>query len=121
MERNNKVLKYLISFTLFAAAALPAVADGLVFSITEWDTGLLEYGIVVEQPVSITNETAEAVSIDLISTCSCMTVNPESIELPSGETGGFTIVFDSHDDEGDFEKLLIIQTDSAAMPRAFLS
>ena len=51
MERNNKVLKYLISFTLFAAAALPAVADGLVFSITEWDTGLLEYGIVVEQPV----------------------------------------------------------------------
>ena len=59
-------------------------------------------------------------TVDLISTCSCMTVDSESFEFClQGSPAEFTIFFDSHDDEGEFEKLLIIQTDSDAMPKGF--
>ena len=121
MVKNNLLKK--ITGTLFFIAAVisPAAAEdgGLIFSITEWDTGELEYGIVAEQSVQIDNRTESEVNLDLISTCSCMTTEPESLLLSPGETSSFTILFDSHDDQGEFEKLLIIQTDSDAMPKGF--
>ncbi|HAK46906.1 MAG TPA: hypothetical protein DCO79_13435 [Spirochaeta sp.] len=116
-----KRLRKLIYILLFAAAALPVGAqDGeLNFSIIEWDTGRLEYGAIVEQLVEVDNQTVDAVIIDLVSTCSCMTVEPESLEVAAGGVSSFIIFFDSHDDQGEFEKLLIIQTDSPAMPKGF--
>ena len=125
MERAEFLKSFkltIVTGLLLIIAALPLSAQDsgkLEFSITEWDTGVLEHGVVVEQAVEITNSTPDTVTVDLISTCSCMTVDPESFELPPGESAVFTVFFDSHDDEGEFEKLLIIATDSDAMPKGF--
>ncbi|MDC7226393.1 MAG: DUF1573 domain-containing protein [Spirochaetales bacterium] len=112
----------ILSIILFIfTAAVPVMAErgDLSFSITEWDAGVINFGDIAEQDVEVENSTADAVNIDLVSTCSCMTVEPESLLIDAGGTGSFTVIFDSHDDEGDFEKLLIIQTDSDAMPKGF--
>ena len=116
------MFRRLFAVILFSAAAISAVAaqdGGLSFSITEWDTGELQAGITAEQRVTVENRIAETVSADLISTCSCLTVRPEHILLGPGGSAEFTLYFDSSDDSGDFEKLLIIQTDSDAMPKGF--
>ncbi len=123
MEKINRLNRLFItlafSFLVLFSAAAQDDGGNLEFSITDWNTGSIEYGDVVEQPVKITNNTTENVTVDLISTCSCMTTYPESLDISAGESAEFTIVFDSHDDSGDFEKLLIIQTDSDAMPKGF--
>ena len=117
--------KTVLKLTLFLLLALPAslfaqaADEKLIFSLTEWDVGELEYGLIADQKVEITNNTQAFVNIDLVSTCSCMSVEPGSFGLAPGESSGFTIYFDSHDDEGEFEKILIIQTDSEAMPKGF--
>jgi cytochrome c biogenesis protein CcdA len=79
----------------------------------------LEPGSVVEQEVLISNSTEVSVEIILVSTCSCMTTSDESLILDPGANRSFTIFFDSSDDDGDFEKILIIQTDSPSMPKGF--
>lgn len=115
-----KRFTYLVLFVLLSAVI--AAADnsgGLDFNITDWNTGELEYGILVEQSVEVVNNTDDHVTIDLISTCSCMTTDIESLEVSPGSSGVFTIIFDSSDDQGEFEKLLIIQTDSDFMPKGF--
>jgi len=118
MEKNRRVLLLAI-LMLISALSFASADGGLDFSITEWNTGLLEYGIVSSQMVEVVNNTESPVEISLISTCSCMTVSDELLRLSSGESGGFTILFDSSDDDGDFEKILIIQTDSEVMPKGF--
>ena len=120
MENSRKkVLKAVLAAAFFLAAVLPLCAEGLDFSITEWNTGALAADVVEQQKVDIVNNTDSRVHIDLISTCSCMTTEPESLDLEPGGNGSFDILFDSSDDDGEFEKLLIIQTDSDAMPKGF--
>ncbi|MBI9108034.1 MAG: DUF1573 domain-containing protein [Spirochaetales bacterium] len=118
MEKNKRVL--VLSIFILISAAVSGFADGgLELSITEWDTGLLEAGVIPEQAVEITNNTENAVEINLISTCSCLTTSADLLSIASGDSGTFTLFFDSSDDEGDFEKILIIQTDSDEMPKGF--
>lgn len=120
MVKNKQFLKLIFTFLIAVSVQSVAADDGeLVFSITDWNTGILEHGIVVEQAVDISNKTNATVLIDLVTTCSCMMVEPESFEIPVGTSGRFIIYFDSSDDEGEFEKLLIIQTDSDTMPKGF--
>ena len=121
MVRIKQFEKIICTLVFLSAAVFTVAAEdgGLDFSITDWNTGELEYGVVVEQNVRIGNLTDGDVNVDLISTCSCMTVEPESLVIAAGEESSFTIIFDSHDDQGEFEKLLIIQTDSPAMPKGF--
>ena len=107
----------LFLFVLCCPAA--AVDGGIDFGATEWDTGPLEYGVVVEKVVDVRNGTDLPVVMDLVSTCSCLSVSEDSIRLGPGGRGSFTLYFDSSDDEGEFEKILIIQTDSEAMPKGF--
>ncbi len=118
MERINRRAAITILF-LISALVSAFAGEGLSFSSTEWDTGLLNYGIVVSHEVEVTNDTGASVEISLVSTCSCMSVSDELLNLASGESLSFEIFFDSSDDEGDFEKILIIQTDSEAMPKGF--
>ncbi len=110
------VLILILFFSLIIPAA--ASADGSIdFSVADWDTGVLEPGIIAEQNVDVTNNTGESVVIDLISTCSCLSTDPAQLTAAPGETVGFSIFFDSSEDIGDFEKLLIVMTDSPVLPK----
>ncbi len=123
MARNSKITKILTALFFMLIISVSSFAQshegGIEFSITEWNTGLLEPGIIVEQVVGVVNNTGEAVRVELVSTCSCMTTDVETLELVPKASGSFKVFLDTSDDRGEFEKLLIIMTDSEAMPKGF--
>jgi cytochrome c biogenesis protein CcdA len=81
--------------------------------------GVLERSAgVAERSISLTNRSDRVLRIDLVSTCECLAVNPSSLSLPPGAVASVQIFFDPADDDGPFEKDLIVRTDHPDLPKA---
>ncbi len=118
-EISFKKLILTLVFTTITAVFSVFAESGLEFSITEWNTGELEAGIVTEKTVEITNKSGTAAEVELISTCSCVSIAPDFLEIAPEKTASFTIYFDSSDDSGEFEKLIIVRTNLPELPKGF--
>lgn len=93
-------------------------AGGVVFSASSWDFGILDQDASAETVVSIGNRTENLVTVSLIPTCNCMSVEPSRLQIPSGSAGSFRLRFDSDGEEGKVSHILLVRTDSPTLEKA---
>jgi cytochrome c biogenesis protein CcdA len=98
-----------------ASAGFAADAGGIVLSDSTWDFGVMDQDDTAETSVSIENRTDRSVTVDLILTCGCLSVEPSRLQIPSGGTGAFRLVLDSEGEKGEIVRTLLIRTDSPAL------
>ncbi|MDC7124052.1 MAG: hypothetical protein PQJ46_00695, partial [Spirochaetales bacterium] len=122
MEKNN--YQFLILFTVFLLFFPLGVfaGSGIIFDVTEWNTGLLDSGSVFEKDVSVANNTADNIQFHLLPGCGCLTVSEETFLVNAGSQKTFTIYFDTTDEDfGPFEKYIIIRTNSETLKKGLFA
>lgn len=107
------LLAFIVTSVGFAEAA-----GGVVFSASSWDFGVLDQDASAETTVSIDNRTEHPVTVSLIPTCNCLSVEPSRLQIPSGDAGSFRLRFDSDGEEGKVSHILLVRTDSPSLEKA---
>jgi len=84
-------------------------AAAIVVTPSEWDFSTIESdGGLERQVVQILNNYDREITVTLISTCGCLTVDPAMLKLQAGEIGTVTLFFDPVDEKGLVERDMII-------------
>jgi cytochrome c biogenesis protein CcdA len=111
----------MLALLLLLVGPRPAADPGapLRLSPAEWDFGTVGgTSGVLQQPVSIENATDRPVRISLLSTCSCLTVEPSQMRLKPGEVRSFLLRYDPSEDAGEVQKDLLLRTDLPGLEKA---
>ena len=95
------------------------ISSDLEFSMTEWDLGTVDQDEYYAVDLMIENRGTDPVKVSLMSTCGCLSVQPQEGVVEPGGVFTAEMVFDSFDDRGDFEKIMIIRTTHPELPKAF--
>ena len=98
---------------------LACAAPRLALSSTEWKFGMIVQGVVITRDLTITNEDSAPVTVTLVPTCDCTTVEPASLALAAGASGVFHLRYDSKDDRGITTKSFVVQTEPGSEPRYY--
>jgi len=91
------------------------------FSVSSVALGTLRSGDSKAAEVTLTNAGSAPVRITLTSTCDCLLVDRESMELPPGGTDSFTLTYIANEGEGEIRKHVIVRTDDPSLPKGLLS
>lgn len=70
----------------------------------------MDYDERVEHIIELKNDSPEPIYFDFMSTCPCITVDPESVTVEAGSTADVRIVLDPHEYQGDIEKMVMIRS-----------
>ena len=87
----------------------------------KWDFGWIQEGIIIDKEIKFTNNGPDQVHIEIIPTCDCVYSQPAEFTLSPGESSTVLFIFDSTDESGEQEKMLIIKTDLEGFERKFYS
>lgn len=90
----------------------------IFFSSSEWAFGEVPDTKPVSYTVTVENSGAEPVSLTLISTCECLTVEPATFDVGPGSRRDWTVTFDPEGYSGEFRNPIIIRTDDPDLPKA---
>ena len=90
----------------------------IFFSSSEWAFGEVPDTKPVSYTVTVKNSGAEPVSLTLISTCECLTVEPATFDVGPGSSRDWTVTFDPEGYSGEFQNPIIIRTDDPDLPKA---
>ncbi len=85
----------------------------------EWNLGIVSSDQVYRTSIAVKNEGTQGVSVSLMSTCSCLTVSESVWELKPGEIRSVELAYDTVDDCGDFEKIIIVRTSDPSLSKGF--
>ncbi len=97
----------LLSSGLVHAAGAPAIT----FSPEVWKFGAIMQGARIQMTVVVTNHSGRAATVTFVSTCYCLTVEPDSRIIAAGGEASFALGYDSTDDTGNTGKAFIVRTD----------
>jgi cytochrome c biogenesis protein CcdA len=89
----------------------------IVFSSNEWDFGAIGPEIPIEKELHILNRNEQVLEIQAISTCDCLSVEPEKLSIAAGEEGQFKLSYDPSGDGGKVEKYFIFRTNRKALEK----
>lgn len=107
---------------LLFVSALPLWGEPeAAFSAVQWEAGDLEPGMTYRMRVTVANRGSSELQISLQSTCGCLTVDQERLCVGSGGEGAFTLSLDTTGESGALEKILIIRTNQASLPKSFFA
>ena len=118
LNRRLPAVAMVLLVFIVASVGFAEAASGVVFSASSWDFGILDQDASAETVVSIDNRTANPVTVSLIPTCNCLSVEPSHLQIPSGSAGSFRLRFDSDGEEGKISHILLVRTDSPSLERA---
>jgi hypothetical protein len=105
--RLGMLLLLFLSATTLPGADKPR----LTFSPEVWNFGMILQGTKVSLEISVTNEEPAALTVTLVPTCYCLSVEPSVRKIPPGGTQRFLLRYDSVDDVGVTRKDFVVQTD----------
>ena len=108
----------LVVFFLLVVCGQTAFGE-VLFSETEWALGKVEEGVKMKLPLLISNTDDSELQVSVLSTCSCLSVEPAEIVIKSGSEGSVTLVYDTTDESGEIEKYFIIRTNRPGLEKAF--
>jgi cytochrome c biogenesis protein CcdA len=94
-----------------------AAAPSLTFSPEVWKFGMIAQGARIESTVVVANHSRTPVTVTFVSTCSCLTVEPNSRIIAAGGEASFRLGYDSSDDTGNTAKAFIVRTDPPGTQR----
>jgi cytochrome c biogenesis protein CcdA len=89
----------------------------LTFSPEVWKFGMIAQGARIEATVVVANHSRTPAAVTFVSTCSCLTVAPNSRIIAAGGEASFRLGYDSADDTGNTTKAFIVHTDLPGMQR----
>ncbi len=119
MRTPLTILLYIIVFATFTTATS---SGDIIFSSSEWDFGTIEsrdpLKQMLSQMLSIENGDEEILEVQIIDTCSCLSVEPEQATILPGQTGFFTLSYDPSDDAGPVERFFLIRTNRLNLEKA---
>lgn len=78
---------------------------------------MIAQGARIEATVVVANHSRTPAAVTFVSTCSCLTVAPDSRIIPAGGEASFRLGYDSADDTGNTAKAFIVHTDLPGMQR----
>jgi cytochrome c biogenesis protein CcdA len=107
----------LIALLLSSGPLHAADVPSLTFSPEVWKFGMIAQGARIESTVVVANHSRAPATVTFVSTCSCLTVEPNSRLIAGGGEASFRLGYDSTDDTGNTAKAFIVQTDVPGMER----
>ena len=116
---NISIIKKLTFILIFFSVFAVILSAEIIFSQSEWDMEKIEKGDIKQITLTVTNNDSQTLNISFISTCDCVTVDNVDIVIAPGETSDIVIQFDSRDDSGEFEKIIIIRGDAPGLEKVF--
>ncbi|MBI9103434.1 MAG: DUF1573 domain-containing protein [Spirochaetales bacterium] len=114
--RVGRLISVLI--LLLLVSIFPLFSD-IQLSLIQWNLGKIEADLSYIKELEIENRGTEPVRVSLMSTCGCLSVDPQEIILEPNAKSIVKMIFDSSDDTGEFEKIIIIRTTNPDLPKAF--
>ena len=116
----RKSLAILLTIFVFAALIIVPSHTDIIFSSGEWDFGTIEVRDpqTLSQMLSIENGDDEALEVEIVDTCPCLSVEPKQATIQPGQTGFFTLSYDASDDEGPVERYFVIRTNRENLEKA---
>ncbi len=109
----------LIFIIIISLASVFKVNADVIFSSTEWDIGNIKKGETTEKVLILENRDTDNLSVEFVSTCDCLFTDIDRLTIKPGEKDKITITFDSSDDDGEFEKYLIIRTNREDLSKTY--
>jgi len=118
MQRHRAWLPVILVALLLSTGPLhAAAAPSLTFSPEVWKFGMIAQGARIESTVVVANHSRTPVTVTFVSTCSCLTVEPNSRIIAAGGEASFRLGYDSSDDTGNTAKAFIVRTDPPGTQR----
>lgn len=99
----------IVVLALIGLVSCSRVVDS-VLTPTEWDFGTIEATDPVQRVVTVENPGRQAIRATFISTCDCLVVEPDRLEIPGGGQERITLRYDPTEDEGEVRMRVIVQT-----------
>ncbi len=94
-------LAFLASFAAFSSFGLAMPS--------EWDFGSQSDERPINGSLLIRNDEDSPLSIRLIPSCNCLTINPDSLALKAGESATVRIIFDPAGYSGNVDKAILVR------------
>ncbi|MBN1409937.1 MAG: DUF1573 domain-containing protein [Spirochaetales bacterium] len=110
----KKIIPLLIIMT---SLFIPAFGE-IYFTPTEWNLGILTSPSPLSTEVLIENTGEDAVTVQIMPTCDCVTVNPEELDIAPQSTGKVILFFDPKDETGTIDKFLLVRTTDPGLGKA---
>lgn len=80
----------------------------IVIAPQQWDFGIIDNSKLVRNEIAIENTGSKPTHLRLISTCSCLDVQPDNLTLGAGETRNIQLKYEPFEDSGEIRMILII-------------
>ncbi len=100
------------AFTMAALSflcGLPLHAD-IKVSQREWNLGAVDSGSVPAHQITVINLGTRVVNVSMIPTCDCFYAQPREFSLMNGEQKQVTLFFNPEEEQGEVEKLLLMES-----------
>ena len=76
----------------------------------EWNFGTIAATTPVEQELSVANPGRRPMEVRFISTCTCLTIEPEQVELAKGGSATVSLHYDPSEDQGEIAMQVIVHS-----------
>jgi cytochrome c biogenesis protein CcdA len=115
---RKKSIPILLIFCFFIYTPLQADISA---APEKWDLGSVDNTKILSTEIIVTNSGVESAAISLIETCDCLYPDIKQIVLEPGQKQKIILTFNPAEEEGDVEKLLIIENTSTQEEKIFFT
>ncbi len=112
MSRAGLLAAALAAATLLAACA-PARLNAELLMPGSWNIGTIDDTVPVSTSVTIRNTGRATLEIRLLSSCTCLTVDPDRLRLAPGASGRVRLTLDPTGLSGGISKLVVAKVENA--------
>jgi hypothetical protein len=77
----------------------------------QWDFGIIDNSKLVQKEIVIENSGTETMQLRLISTCSCLHVQPDKLILNGGESRKIQLEYEPFEESGEVRMMLIVSAE----------
>lgn len=108
---NRGISRLALTVLLAAAAPAPLCADLLLAD--SWDVGTIGDAAAVSRTVTLKNTGTAPLDVRLLSSCSCLTVQPDRLRLGAGAAASVRLTLDPAGLSGGISKLVLAKVGNA--------
>lgn len=101
-------MKVLFTTILMLLLSLNNLLAEIVITPRQWDFGIIDNSKLVQNEIAIKNSELKAVNLRLISTCSCLNVQPDKLTLRVGQTRNIQLKYEPFEDSGEIRMMVIV-------------
>ena len=109
-QRAVETRQVVVVLVVLAGLVSCGAATEPVLEPVEWDFGTIPATLPVEQGIAVENPGRQRIEVNFISTCECLTVEPNRLDLAGGGQERVALSYDPSEDEGKVEMQVIVRT-----------